>query len=818
MLLLAYPDAVHSRAAAIADALTSGTLDIWGPGLPREPGRFARREDALLACVGLIVYAPPGVDPAWLESTRLESLRLTQRRAESPVVRLVESGTEEDSAGWGRWVSIPADLEDPAARAAFSRAVQTALRPAIDGAPDDARVAALEARLAQALEMTAHLEWISKRRGDTANFGLSREIRDLAEMLRHTLRGASTAPDDDVGPAAGVVAQLAAGDRAASHRNWDRALAAYQRAAMDARAWLARRGDAPPAEALRSFAVAEFRAGEAALAAGRLDDAAACFDRALPAATALARQHPDDARHVDAPARVEIRRGDVARARGDVNGALTAYARALGLRRAHASSRPADGTRRNLSIAYAKLGEAAAEAGRVAAARRAFAAACTIRREAVAASPDSALARRDLSVALERVGDAAMAAGDADAGLRAHAETLELRMWLVETSPADPCARRDLSVAYERVAEVGLAAGRAEMAERSLRAALELRRTLADAAPDDAIAARDLWACEVKNGAWALAAGRLDAAGELYRSALTRAQSLSAAGDGDPRRAADLSHSLTRMGDWALAVGDSARAIAAYDMGRAIRLRLAETYPESTNAARAAAEAWLASSQAAAAANDEETARSAAISAADWAARAATLRSGGKTDLRSLRLVVRTRTHAASLALGAGAIEDAASTAKAACDAAGALRAAGAPDARAEARAWSVAADTAIAAGRLDDADAHLRAARVAAAGTPLGQSATAAAADRAGDVALLRGDLDAARTAWSAALRDAFGPGDRTVCHLKLAGAAQDETTRRRHLDRARAELDITPEDDVRRAALEHKLAILDTAKDAPG
>ena len=113
------------------------------------------------------------------------------------------------------------------------------------------------------------------------------------------------------------------------------------------------------------------------------------------------------------------------------------------------------------------------------------------------AAPADAGRRRDLAVAYEKLGDAQLAKGDLAAAARSYGESLKLIKALADAAPGDAGRRRDLAIAYEKLGDVRLAQGD-PAAARSFRDSFEILEALLAADPAGAGRRRDMIAICLK--------------------------------------------------------------------------------------------------------------------------------------------------------------------------------------------------------------------------------------------------------------------------------------------------------------------------------
>jgi uncharacterized caspase-like protein len=169
---------------------------------------------------------------------------------------------------------------------------------------------------------------------------------------------------------------------------------------------------------------------------------------------------------------------------GDLERALVLYDEA------DDSAFPPEHADRRLT-ALAELGDLYTTVGDIAAAARAFE---TLRlhmeKRAEGARSDPSI-RRDLAIAYSKIGDSKVAQGDLPGALKAFRAGLAILEKVAAAAP-NPKWLTDLAVAHDDIGDVLLTQGDLSGAIAAFKASLEVKQDLASAAPDDAKRQRDL--------------------------------------------------------------------------------------------------------------------------------------------------------------------------------------------------------------------------------------------------------------------------------------------------------------------------------------
>jgi tetratricopeptide (TPR) repeat protein len=243
---------------------------------------------------------------------------------------------------------------------------------------------------------------------------------------------------------------------------------------------------------------------------------------------------------------------DAAVERGDLNAARLVARQSLDLVRSQVAADGSETTRRNLSVAWNKVGDSEHPSGNLEAARSAYRESLEIDRQLRTRFGDTPQALRDLSVSLNNVGRVERDLGNLEAARSAYRESLELRRQLRTSFGDTPQALRDLSVSLNNVGQVEGDLGNLEAARSAYRESLEIARQLRTSFGDTPQALRDLSISLDNVGQVEGDLGNLEAARNAYRESLEICRQLCAAFPKHPQFRRDL--------DWITQVWDALNA------------------------------------------------------------------------------------------------------------------------------------------------------------------------------------------------------------------------------------------------------------------
>ena len=238
-----------------------------------------------------------------------------------------------------------------------------------------------------------------------------------------------------------------------------------------------------------------------------------------------------------------------------------------------------DDERRDLAMAYLKLGDVAAQVGDTTRAEDVHQRARTILATLAKGDPDSHQKLRDLSYCYYRLGNAAMARGRTGEAREYFQDGLDIRKQFASGDPDNPKNLRDLSFSYYKLGSLAMAGGKTDTARRYLEAGLAIRKQLAGAEPANAVRQRDLSFIYNRLGDLALAQGLPQKAHEYFESGLAIREELAEADPANAENQRYLSVSYNKLGMHAYLRGESEEAQRYFEIALAIRKRLAEADP-----------------------------------------------------------------------------------------------------------------------------------------------------------------------------------------------------------------------------------------------
>lgn len=273
--------------------------------------------------------------------------------------------------------------------------------------------------------------------------------------------------------------------------------------------------------------------------------------------------------------------GDIVMAQGRLDRAEDFYRAAQGLAEQAAAAAPGDlDIKRNLAIAFERLGNVIQARGRIALAVSTFEERLRIATELAEAEPSYALYQRDLSIAYQKLGDVLGMQGSLSAQLDAYRRNLAIRETLAAASPSDTTAQGDVGTAEERMGNVLMALGDLKGARDAYARKLDIVSALAATDPSNADWQRDLSVAHHKMGKALLAMGDLRGAHDAFRSDLAITEKLAAADPDNKGWQRDLAITFLTIGDVQVAQGDLAGALKSYRDRLAIIEDLVAADPE----------------------------------------------------------------------------------------------------------------------------------------------------------------------------------------------------------------------------------------------
>ncbi len=331
----------------------------------------------------------------------------------------------------------------------------------------------------------------------------------------------------------------------------------------------------------RIHAAAQEEMVDTCLAMGRT---ACAFDAAKEAVAfraALAKSSPENLEWRRDLSIAYIKMGDVRDLQGAITDALNFYLQACAVAEAVAHANPEDaGSRQTLSFSYEKLGDGRIEQGDFKEAFNSYRNSLALREALRASDPANAGLKRDLSVSYLNIGDAQFAQGDLLGALKAYNDSLALILAVSATDPGNTQWRQDLATSYEKVGDAQIARDDLAAAEQSYRTSFGLRDALSEADLGNARWRRDLAVSYNKIGDVLKAASDFDGALKSYRSALGIIKTIAASDPQNGEWQRNLAANQARIGDLWFARENYAEALDSYQEGFRIIMDLAAADPQ----------------------------------------------------------------------------------------------------------------------------------------------------------------------------------------------------------------------------------------------
>jgi non-specific serine/threonine protein kinase/serine/threonine-protein kinase len=276
---------------------------------------------------------------------------------------------------------------------------------------------------------------------------------------------------------------------------------------------------------------------------------------------------------------------------GDTAGALASYRKAIALYEAMVSD--GDGAlnlalRPELALAYVRLSEVLAAAGKTPDSLSYAQKALAIERELSSAPTASPEARRALVVSYTRVGDMLAATGNVTAALEHRRTALAIMESVAATAPRDVANIRQLGVAYHKLGNtlgnpnapnVGDTAGALAALERSA----EIFRNAAAQFPTNAMLRRNYAVAESNVADVLFAVKRVDEALAREHGVLAVYQAQAAADPANAVAQHDLAMGYSKMAQLLHATGKSTEGLASQQRATDIHRRLAAADPGSSD-------------------------------------------------------------------------------------------------------------------------------------------------------------------------------------------------------------------------------------------
>ncbi len=276
--------------------------------------------------------------------------------------------------------------------------------------------------------------------------------------------------------------------------------------------------------------------------------------------------------------------GDIEKDRGNLAAALTIYRAAQAIVESRAKSDPRIGWKRDLSVAYERIGNVLVAEGNLPEALNSYHAGLAIAESLAQLRPDDTGAQRDLSLGHNEIGDVLVAEGNLPEALKSYLAGLAIAERLAKSAPANAVAQRDLSVSHGKIGDVLVAQGDLGAALKSYQAGLAIAESLAKSDPENAGWRRDLSVAYDEIGNVLVAQGELAGALRSYQAGLAIAEDLAKSDPGNAGWQRDLAVSYDKVGDVERAQKNLPEALKSYQAGLAITDRLAKSDPDDAGA------------------------------------------------------------------------------------------------------------------------------------------------------------------------------------------------------------------------------------------
>jgi tetratricopeptide (TPR) repeat protein len=317
-----------------------------------------------------------------------------------------------------------------------------------------------------------------------------------------------------------------------------------------------------------------------------LGDTGKQFERANQAydlLAGLAAEKPDDKVYQRDLSIAYAEVGDVLLTQGKLSEALRVYRESLAIIDRLTKADPGNaGFQFDLAIRHELIGDVLLRQGDLAAALAQYEARKTLIESLTRRDPGNAGWQRDLSIADTKVGDVLLTQGKLSQALQAYRESLSIAERLAKADAGNTQRQRDLAVSYERVGNVLMAQGSLTEALQAYRESLVIKERLTKADPGNAGWQRDLSVSYSKVGDVLLAQDELDEALAAHRAALAIAERLSKADPANTIWQRDLSVAYNKIGDVLLVQGKLSEALDSYRESLASFARLTRLDPSNT--------------------------------------------------------------------------------------------------------------------------------------------------------------------------------------------------------------------------------------------
>jgi tetratricopeptide (TPR) repeat protein len=317
-----------------------------------------------------------------------------------------------------------------------------------------------------------------------------------------------------------------------------------------------------------------------------LGDTGKQFERATEAyglLGGLAAEKPDDRIYQRDLSVAYAEVGDVLLIQGKLSDALRVYRESLVIIERLTKADPGNaGFQFDLAIRHERIGDALLQQGDLAAALVQYEARKNLIESLTQRDPDNAGWQRDLSIADSKVGDVLLTQGKLSQALVAYRESFSIAERLAKADAGNTQRQRDLAVSYERVGNVVMAQGSLTEALQSYRNSLAIKERLTRTDPGNAGWQRNLSVAYSKVGDVLLAQNELDEALAAHRAALAIAERLSKADPANTIWQRDLSIAYNKVGDVLLAQGKLGEALYSYRASLAVFAGLTRLDPSNS--------------------------------------------------------------------------------------------------------------------------------------------------------------------------------------------------------------------------------------------
>ena len=282
-----------------------------------------------------------------------------------------------------------------------------------------------------------------------------------------------------------------------------------------------------------------------------------------------------------------LKLGEISVEIGETQDAAECFQGALdGTRELAEADKTSAQAQRDLALSYLKMGEVLARKGNSEGAMDAFQKCYAIRQKQTQAEPKNPDAMRDLANVLMNIGSQKAKIGDAAAGMEAYKRSLAIREALVDMQPGNKVAQRDLSEMCRRIGFLALQMGQIGEAQVVLDRSVMLCKAVVAADPKDMEAQRDLSGAYIGRGRVFVQSGDVAAGLVEYQNSLEVLKKVVEQDTLSVLAQRYLSFSYTSIGDVNMQMGNAAAAFDAHESALEIRQKLSIQDPGSKEALR----------------------------------------------------------------------------------------------------------------------------------------------------------------------------------------------------------------------------------------